>query len=276
MIMETYEKLPLESRGLYYPWFLANQFLLDPSKNAPTDYVYDTVMRVWLYAGGSPTAPLEEIYATRDTWPEGKRKCFDLCLIFHTDWFPSPQKDIWVDFGFCVCSYANEDIVTELYQTLFTTCTFDEFYTAYSSSTLIPLIYAHGLGKYFQEVRIRHLADVLEHCPEHKSVWDLKQYILAENVDLKPSVASDYGFVNCTSEEEETMLKKVYEDFFSRCDYESFDVDGTDPIKLHNAASGGILFEYLRGLLEIPKECKLLMKEPIYKISCGCGGSTVL
>src|SRR6202035_723463 len=41
MIKESYEKLPPENRGGYYPWFLNNQYVFDHSMTPPTDLVHD-------------------------------------------------------------------------------------------------------------------------------------------------------------------------------------------------------------------------------------------
>jgi MYND finger len=253
MIKESFEKWPPENRGGYYPWFLQNQYVLDRSKSPPTDPAYDTVMRAWRYAGGSPTTP-EEIIKILDTWPEKKRKCLRLCTLLLSDWRPSPEQEIWVDFGFCVSqSVWDEGLVAALYKRLIATCTFDALYTAYSSSTLIALFHSKHLGTDLRN--IRHLEDVLEHCSvSHKSVWDLKQYVLAEDIRWTPPVAVDYGFFNCKSEGEVNKLKKVYKAFF--------DLYLADPIGLHEAAIGGRLFEYVGGFVKVPKICKRLMKNP--------------
>jgi len=254
MIKESYEKLPPGNRGGYYPWFLENQHVLDHSKIPPTDPAYDTMMRAWRYAGGSPTTPLKEMIKIRDTWPEKKQKCFYFCVLLLSDWHPSPEQDLWIKFGFCVSqSQSDEGSVTALYKRLIATCTFDEFHTAYSSSTLIALFHAKGLGTDLRN--IRHLEDVLEHCSvSHTSVWSLKQYVMAEKIRLVPSIIVDYGFLNCKSEEEHKKLKKVYKAFF--------DLDHADPIGLHDAAMEGKLFEYVGGSVKLPKKCRRLMKNP--------------
>jgi MYND finger len=259
MIRESYEKLPPENRGEYYPWFLENQYVLDHSKSSPTDPAHDTMMRGWRYAGGPLTSPsVEEMTQIRDTWPETKQKCFNLCALLLSDWYPSVEVELWVDFGFCVSqSIWEEKLVSALYTRLIATCTFDEFYTAYSSSTLIALFHAKGLGTDLQN--IRHLEDVLEHCSVfHKSVWDLKQYVLAKEIRLIPPVAVDYGFISCKSEEERNKLKEVYKGFF--------DLRDADPIGLHEAAIRGRLFEYVGGFVKLPKKCKRLMKN-IYPLA---------
>jgi hypothetical protein len=254
MIKESYEKFSPENRGEYYPWFLENQYVLDHSKSPPTDPVHDSMVRAWRYADGSPTTPLEEMTKIRDTWPETKQNCFYFCRLLFSNLHPSQEQDIWVDFGFCAPqSEWDERSVAALYYRLITACTFDEFHTAFSSSSLIALFHAKGLGADLRN--IRHLEDVLKHCSvSRKSVWKLKQYVLAEKIRLVPSIAVDYGFINCKSEEEQNKLKEVYKAFF--------DLRHADPIGLHEAAIGGRLFDYVGGFMKLPKKCKRLMKNP--------------
>ena len=254
MIKESYEELSPGNRGEYYPWFLENQHVLDHSQSTPMDPVHFSLVRGWRYAGGSPTTPLEEMTQIRDTWPETKQNCFHFCALILSGLHPSRERDLWVDFGFCAPQFeCDEGSVARLYNKLITACTFDEFHTAFSSSSLIALFHAKNLGTDLRN--IRHLEDVLEHCSvSHKSVWDLKQYVLARTICLVPSVSMDYGFINCKSEEERIKLKEVYKAFF--------DLYDADPIGLHEAAIGGRLFDYVGGFMKLPKKCKRLMKNP--------------
>lgn len=64
----------------------------------------------------------------------------------------------------------------------------------------------------------------------------------------------DYGFSNCKTEEENVELKDVYRTFF--------DLRDADPIKLHEAAIEGRLFEYVGGLVKLKKKFRRLMKNP--------------
>jgi hypothetical protein len=254
MIKESYEKFPPGNRGGYYPWFIENQHIIDPSKIPPTDPIFVMIMRAWRYAGGSPSTSFGEMAKIQDSWPEKKQTCFQLCAFLLSDRDPSPEQNLWVDFGFCVSqSQSGERSIAALYKRLITTCTFDEFHTAFSSSSLIALFHAKNLSTDLRN--IRHLEGILEHCSvSHKSVWDLKQYVLAEEIRLIPPVAVDYGFINCKSEEERNELKEVYKAFF--------DLRHADPIGLHEAAIGGRLFEYVGGFVKLPKKCKRLMKNP--------------
>jgi hypothetical protein len=251
-IKRTFQTLPENNRGGYYPWFLENQWVLDRSKSPPTNPIYDQMMAAWRYAGGSLASSLDEIVSTRNSWPEEKRMCFNLCVNLFAGWHPSPDLDLWRVFGFCVCrDERSESSVARLYNNLFAKCTFDQFYAAYESSTLVSLFRTKGLGS---EIRnIPHLEALLNGSMAI-SVWDLKQYVLATDRTLIPPVMVDYGFVNCKSEEEKMVLKEVYRKFFEPYN--------ADPIKLHKAAIGGRLFEYVGTVVKLKKKFNRLMKNP--------------
>jgi hypothetical protein len=262
-IKAVYEELPVRTRGRYYPWFLQNQWVLDPAHSKPTDLVHDMMLRGWQYAGGSSSATSEEIKAGVAKWPEEKQMCFSFCMNLLSDWHPHPAQAAWLLFGFCVCQDEyGEASLSRIYRQLLTKCSFDEIFTAYKSSTLIALFDAKGLKS--QRQSIQYLEDVLSGLPNGNiSVWDLKQYIVAEDaedVELIRSVSVDYGFINCKNEEENQELKEVYKQFFSQ--YRA------DPVELHEACIAGRLFEYVGGFVELNKKNKnkkkfsRLMKNP--------------
>jgi len=153
-----------------------------------------------------------------------------------------------VDFGFCACSSKRDEaLLAYIYRELISRCSFDELLTAFKSSDLLSLIDRKGLMAERQE--ILHLEDILRGSPfMNKSVWDLKQFVLAENVELIPPVGADYGFFNCAGEAERLELKKVYQRVFNHSD--------GDPIRLHEAAIAGKLFEYISSLTSLKKKKK--------------------
>lgn len=108
--------------------------------------------------------------------------------------------------------------------------------------------------------RLRHLDDVLAGSGSsgHKSVWSLKQFVLAKPEDeTKPPlpcwpVRADYGFFNCTHAGEVADLKAVYKQFF---------VDkGGDPILLHNAAITGKIFDYVGVVMKLKGKFQRLVR----------------
>jgi len=262
-IKKAFEEVPVNARGGYYAWFLKNQWVLDPARSKPTDLVHDMMLRGWQYAGGSSSATSGEIKAGVAKWPEEKQICFSFCMNLLSDWYPRPTQAAWLLFGFCVCQHEHaEASLSRIYRQLLTKCSFDEIFAAYKSSTLIALFDAKGLKS--QRQSIPYLEDVLSGSPNGNiSVWDLKQYIVAEDaedVELIRSVSVDYGFINCKNEEENQELKEVYKQFFSQ--YRA------DPMELHEACIAGRLFEYVGGFVELNKKNKnkkkfrRLMKNP--------------
>jgi len=250
----AFETLPEDNRGGYYPWFLQNQWVIDRNLAPPTDAAHETMLRGWQYAGGSSSATLQEINVTKATWPEHKQQCFGFCTALQSGWHPAPEQRIWLTFGFCVCrDEYSETPLAQLYRQLITECSFDEIYSAYESSSLIALFDAKGLKG--RRESIQHLEDILAGTPKgNKSVWNLKQYVVVEDGCMTRSIAVDYGFVNCKGEAERLELKEVYKQYFTH-------LDG-DPIKLHDAAIRGKLFEHVRGLVKLKKKFNRIMKNP--------------
>jgi MYND finger len=253
-IKSAFEELPQSSRGGYYPWFIQNQWVINPELAPPTDTVHEALLRVWRYMGGSPSSTREEIRVATASWPQHKQECSFFCTILLSSWHPSPDQAAWLNFGFCVCrNEYSETPLAQLYLQLIARASFDEIYTAYESSKLIALFDSKGL-KHDRE-QIHHLADVLAGSPHmNKSVWDLKRHIALEDGCMIPSIGVDYGFANCEGEAEMLELKEVYKQFF--------DSYNSDPIKLHETVIEGRLFEYVGGFVKMKKKFKRLMKNP--------------
>ncbi|KIM81256.1 hypothetical protein PILCRDRAFT_821715 [Piloderma croceum F 1598] len=224
-IKSAFEKLPQSNRGSYYPWFLQNQWVINLELTPPTNPVDETLLRAWQYAGGLPTSTREEMDAVKASWPKHKQECFFFCTLLLSSWHPSPEQAAWLNFSFCTCrDEYSETPLAQLYQRLIALSSFDKIYMAYKSSELIALFDCKGL-KHDQE-QIHHLDDVLARSPYmHKSVWDLKQHVVLEDGCMIPSIAVNY-------------------------------------VKLHEAAIGGRLFEYVGGFVKLKKKLKHLMKNP--------------
>ncbi|KAJ7485130.1 hypothetical protein B0H11DRAFT_2018231, partial [Mycena galericulata] len=158
--------------------------------------------------------------------------------------YPGPDLDIWVRFGFCACRDKSEErLLANMYAVLAGCCTYEEFFTAYCTSTIVELLDTKGLGHH----RAFHpyLEDVLSTSPHiFKSVWHLKQYVqdpTSGRSIILLSVAMDYGFINCTSEDEYQELKGVYKTIFER--------PGANPLQLHKACTSGSLYQYVAGFI---------------------------
>ncbi|KAJ7651217.1 hypothetical protein FB45DRAFT_997856 [Roridomyces roridus] len=230
-------------------WFNENQHTFDPSAPAPEPGISDAakiraaMVALWQRVGDVPSQNAEEILSIiGKTWPQTKADVFRFISSLQVC-HPGPDLEYWVNFGFCACQDEEEErFLSQTYRMLTDWCSFDAFFNAYRTSKLADLFDAHNLrGR-----RIIHpyLEDVLSRSPIlFKSVWDLKQHVLATQATrahLIPSVNADYGFAYCASDSEYHDLRNLYRDIFERRD--------ANPLKLHEACVSGKLYEYVLGL----------------------------
>ena len=249
-IKKYYEDIPAHARGGYYPWFLQNQWILDKTKHVAAEHLDDVMTRGWIYAGGRGSDTPDDIQRITSLWPKNKIACFNLCRVLQAGWHPAPEQPLWVEFGFCVCHDEwGEQSVAALYNQLIARSTFNEFYHSYDTSGLIALFHAKGLGGALRN--IPYLEDILRNSSFKKSVWHLKAFVMARDAKLIPSIACDYGFFNCKTEDERAELKDVYTKYF-----QSFQAN---PIKLHEVCLDGKLYEYVGGIVKLKKKFNRLM-----------------
>ncbi|KAJ7821524.1 hypothetical protein B0H14DRAFT_2519288 [Mycena olivaceomarginata] len=252
-IKALYEPIPIGSRGGYYSWFLKHLDIFDPPPNALGEGQVLKEMRaaqvkLWNTIGDFPSQDHDEIWSFVSTHWSRERVHFFLFRSMSGICHPSPEFDFWVDFGFCAChDESEEQFLSFTYGMLIRGCSYNEFLKAYTDSTIIQLLDAKGLrGR-----RIIHpyLEDVLS-GPPVKSVWDLKKHVHAKSIrsDLIPTVAVDYGFMNCTSDREYQDLRDLYKNIFER--------RYTNPLELHEACVSGSLYDYVLGLFPEMKEKK--------------------
>lgn len=252
-IKAAFYKLPANNRGGYFPWFLQNQHILNPSTAADSqledkrDAMY---LRAWRFTGGAETDSPAEMRARIDDMPQDRQSCHLFYTLLLSKWHPAPFHELWIPFGFCSCSCEEEEKnLARRYQILITKCTFDEFHDAFCSARILDLFRKHGI-----EADGRYLSDVLQNHDMNKSVWDLKQFAIQTEGKIVNSVACDYGFMNCKKDAEIQALKKVYRTFFERHD--------ADPLALHDAALRGDIFGYLGSLMKLNAKYERLMKNP--------------
>jgi hypothetical protein len=252
-IKKVFERIPPQDRGQYYPWFLEHQDLLDPSLEPSTkvmeDFRTEAVMRAWRYIGGRPlpnSTAWNDINIETAAWHRHKQDCFDLCVLLLSGLYPGPSLDIWLWFGFCTTQNQYDEMQLGIaYRTLIMRCTFEEFYQAYGSCSLVQLFSSKNIN--LEQFGL-HLADLLANAPYmNKSVWDLKQFVVADEPNIVPvaSVMLHYGFLNCRNKEEEVELKKVYKSVFEN--------SNGDPLKLHQACLRGKIEDYVRATLKLSK-----------------------
>ncbi|KAI0737745.1 hypothetical protein C8Q80DRAFT_1222771 [Daedaleopsis nitida] len=242
-IKATFEALPANNRGGYYPWFLQNQHIFD---GTPVDEglaaeivenTLDNMLRAaWNFLGKSPRASIADIKAYRVGSSAEVRACFDLYSHLLCSFRPTPAMFLWVSFGFV-------EALSRDYQTLIRRCTFGEFCTAYTSSSIPAL---------FDRYRITPRG--------HKSVWDLKHYVdqllAGDEPPLIPPVRCDYGYGNCRNASEVTLLDELYKMLFRK---------RVDPLALHEACVGGELLEFAKKHVKLsPSTAKYarLLKNP--------------
>ncbi|KAK7063765.1 MYND-type domain-containing protein [Favolaschia claudopus] len=258
-IKTSFSSLPAQSRGSYYPWFLRNQWVLDPRLSPPQDPVNDTMVRCWEYVRGGPnTDTPNKISAEMHGWPEEKHACYSLCNLILSQTHPSPELDIWVKFGFCACHDEEEErILAGVYTQLIKhkRCTFEQLYHAYLTSGLMALFSSRGLQ--LQTDRIPHLSAILERSPKvFPSVCYLKQFVAAqgETSELILSVAVDYGFRNCENEHEKSRLKELYKQVFT------LPRPRSDLMRLHHVCIQGKLYNHIGQLIKLRKDEQKLFK----------------
>jgi len=262
-IKAQYEKVPEGSRGLYYPWFLKNQYVLDISLAIPSTVhiVENMIVRANQYAGLPALCPegvRQRIFAT---WPKSKVSSYNLCAMVLFDAYPDFSINNWTYFGFCTCSNEHaESSLCRLYHELLNSSSFEEFWTAFDTSSLLDLFERKGMSDRLLLVH-PNLQDVLSGSPrEFKSVWFLMQFITANDgsVPLKDSVAVDYGFKNCRTQEETDKLWDLYRRVLLEVK--------ADPLQLYAVAIAGKILEFVSGSIKMRKsqrkELERLLKNP--------------
>ncbi|KAI0084398.1 hypothetical protein BDY19DRAFT_909874 [Irpex rosettiformis] len=237
-IKAIYEAIPAQARGGYYPWFLEHQYVLeDPEVKSHelTSAADEMRRRAWVAIGGSPTASSATIVEYIQGLPPDRGECFLLYSLLHSSGHPGPDVDIYLNFGFCVCPTQYEEMgLGRAYKELVDACTFDDFCNAYANNTLMKLFETHGVT--IQRVQVHLLADVLSGEPT-KSVWKLKQWIASGGEGkLVLSATFDYGFKNCSNDEDRKQLFALYKAFFESGE--------SDPLKLHATCIEGHLFRF--------------------------------
>jgi hypothetical protein len=99
-IKRTFEKECNTTKGEYYPWFLQNQYLLDPLWRPPYNAEERLTLQTWRYIGGNTNDTYQMHRAVYDSWDSEKQHCFHFYHLLHSDSYPTPELDSWVTFGF--------------------------------------------------------------------------------------------------------------------------------------------------------------------------------
>lgn len=249
-IKVTYFRVPEDSRGEYFSWFLQNEHIVERAGqplSAQTSPNCDNAALVdaWRFTGGNVKDSVEGIKTAIARKPEDEQKCHWMyAFLFSKGFLPPPELDIWVDFGFASCKSQQEELdLGARYRQLITTCVFKEFCDAFRAHALLALFRFKGV-----EVNDhRHLWELLGGNWK-KSVWYLKQSVRQANSPMEksnmhPAVMVDHGFINCENDIDWRQLKSVYGAFF--------DIRNGDPITLHEAAIQGNILGYVSAVVDL-------------------------
>ncbi|KAI6028947.1 hypothetical protein EDC04DRAFT_3142746 [Pisolithus marmoratus] len=240
-IISIYEGNP-EYRGRrYYRWFRENLCILsltDTKINNTPD----------MFAIARPHLdPYDRSKDLHEIVPDAKRKSL-LYAILLNGWYPDPShseksvQDLYYTFGFCLCcDIHGKQALGTLYRTLISRCSFQDFWLAYESHSLISLMDAKGLKGARQNIRF--LACFLTIRPNRwcPTVWYLRLFTQSQAALPGRYVASDYGFFNCETVEEHFALKETYKLLLQNPD--------VNPMGLHAACIHGELYSFARMYL---------------------------
>ncbi|KZS95561.1 hypothetical protein SISNIDRAFT_351791 [Sistotremastrum niveocremeum HHB9708] len=205
---------------------------------------------VWAHLGGSEDTTHEEMEEEVAKWPLYKQICWEFYIIVFSHCSPAVNSPTtWLAFGFCL--FTDNPVrqpdgplgypLRPLYSQLVQRCTFDEFYEAFTTASLIALMDKYGLKDertsmpQAQEFE-RHLSQSPDRYPD---VWGLKSFVLFPDQGPMPSLIL-FGFHNCRDDKEIKQLSGVYFTLF-----EDLEVP---PFQILEAAEKDRLFELVTTL----------------------------
>lgn len=244
MIKQTFDAKmsPLERQQEPYLWFCQHISTFDTPPRTHDEtiaWLQKAQQEAWCFIGRSSSDSHDTIQSSVKGFTEPQADCFLFITFILAGQHPGPGVRGWKSFGLCGCtSLGEESYLVRQYKTLMLQVGFDVFCQAYDSSSLAKLFSDNGL-----EITNRFVLDVLEGSPKgYKTVWSLKEFVCAEHkVDepLRPdrSISWDYGFFNCSNQQEIAALLKAYKQVLTRPE--------ADPLALHEACVTGKLFEYV-------------------------------
>lgn len=272
-IKEFYYSYPERSRGQYFPWWLKNLHCVETPINK--EDAKQNLIANFYDEAKSYLDPEDRNKHPYELKPAAKHESFAmLAHIFHR-YTPSPNTRLYHSFAFTTCrNRAEETELLDIYQLLLAPSdgsffytfhnarrspthptTFDAFWRAHESGTLLPLMGAHGLN--VLRSRLPHLEAYLAVPPSgpRPSVWDLKQFLeIGDPASYPPilAVGCDYGFFNCVNFEETCMLMELYKQMLERA----------NPMALHSACIDGKLFEFVERFIEVEERWRRLLENP--------------
>ncbi|GBC04566.1 hypothetical protein RclHR1_05740008 [Rhizophagus clarus] len=237
------------NKSEYYKWFLENEHVLqglrkyEGKKTDKRSIIEKFSEKVIPYLSEhDQKVPFESL-------PESKRNVFALYATVLNGNIPGIEQIIWTEFGFCCCKYADEFLgqieeirLRDVYRELIIQkgCKVDEFHDAYLSGSIMDLLKKECSSDNFNWL-LENKIEIKGYQKMKKSVYNLKQYALSDAVDLPRPVNVDYGFMNCSTEDERRQLKNIYRKLIKNPRF--------DPQDLHEACIAGKIFDYVRSIL---------------------------
>ncbi|KAI6165435.1 hypothetical protein EDD17DRAFT_229417 [Pisolithus thermaeus] len=209
-IISAYEGNPKYGGRAYYAWFREKLYILNGTDTKAYTPDMLAIARPHLDAR-------DQFKDLHELVPITKRKSFLLYAILLNGWHPDPghpeqsMQDLYYTFGFCLCCDVHaERVLARLYTTLISRCSFRDFWLAYQTHTLVPLMDAKRLRK--ARKNIQHLKSFLKITPSDwcPTVWHLRLFTQSQAALPGRHVAIDYGFLNCETVEEQFALKETY------------------------------------------------------------------
>ncbi|EPE30121.1 hypothetical protein GLAREA_12844 [Glarea lozoyensis ATCC 20868] len=249
-IIREYTEQTSFTGGAYFPWFLENTHILDD----PQESNHIEGAMKFIKIAQTFLEPNDQKRNWRELEPGAKQYSFEILWMALMGARPRPEQETWMKFGFCACrNDSEENILGSIYTSLLTDqqpgclvpehlrakpCTFTEFWCAYESGRLVPLMEDRIRNGFADIKRLPLVRDYLSRPPSvmNPSVWDLKQFLEINKYTKYPPVESvkvDYGFLNCRGFEETCTLAEIYKRLLRIA----------NPLELHEACLKNRLFE---------------------------------
>lgn len=278
-ILKTFEKLPVESRGGYFPWFVKNQHRIFPSALASADQ--DDISEAFCDPARYLLEPFDRLKHLEDLQPCSKRNCFMLAALVRQLGYPPPgTAGPYRDFGFCAClDESEEQTLGVAYQRAIVGVEYDpkqiywdeipascshsarftEFWQAFENQNLIQFLERSGFPQ--EMMKIRHLETYLNGSEEVQNlpVWDLLTFTKSGDAE-RPSdeVFIKFGFVRCAGDPRIIgRLKRLYTSLLARVDI----------LELQEAQTGGRLLAFAQESLEVDADLAEILRSCLTTVS---------
>jgi hypothetical protein len=179
---------------------------------------------------------------------------------------PDVDEDNWIYLGFCTSPSASQtQRLAQLYGVLIEKATFEEFWEARVSSTMVKLFQKHGLGSNIHIMR--NFGSLMSAIGTwYQSVWEMKRFTRLSEPYPQRAVFVDYGFINCQTPLGLLSLREAYTQFFNK---------GADEMALHKACIENRLASFLRSELGLLSFDPALLESPYPLGGCNHMGMIV-